>query len=62
MNEKYEDFLYVFHSTKAQRSNLENIINKSQINNIEIISDEKIKDHILKKSIFCCFKIWYYFS
>ena len=56
MNEKYEDFLYVFHSTKAQRSNLENIINKSQINNTEIISDEKIKDHILKKSIFAVSK------
>ena len=56
MNEKYEDFLYVFHSTKAQRSNLENIINQSQINNIEIISDEKIKDHILKKSIFAVSK------
>ena len=56
MNEKYEDFLYVFHSTKAQRSNLENFINKSQINNTEIISDEKIKDHILKKSIFAVSK------
>ena len=56
MNEKYEDFLYVFHSTKAQRFNLENIINKSQINNTEIISDEKIKDHILKKSIFAVSK------
>mgnify|MGYP001299622637 FL=1 len=56
MNEKYEDFLYVFHSTKAQRSNLENIVNKSQINNTEIISDEKIKDHILKKSIFAVSK------
>ena len=56
MNEKYEDFLYVFHSTKAQRSNLENIINKSRINNIEIISDDKIKDHILKKSIFAVSK------
>ena len=56
MNEKYEDFLYVFHSTKAQRSNLENIINKSQINNTEIISDDKIKDHILKKSIFAVSK------
>jgi len=56
MNEKYEDFLYVFHSTKTQRSNLEDIINKSQINNIEIISDEKIKDHILKKSIFAVSK------
>ncbi len=56
MNEKYEDFLYVFHTTKSQRSNLENIINKNQINNIEIISDEKIKDHILKKSIFAVSK------
>ena len=56
MNEKYEDFLYVFHSTKAQRTNLENRINKSQFNNIEIICDEKIKDHILKKSIFAVSK------
>ena len=56
MNEKYEDFLYVFHSTKSQRLILENLVNKSQINNIEIISDEKIKDHILKKSIFAVSK------
>ena len=48
MNEKYEDFLYVFHSTKSQRANLEKFSSKSQIKNIEIISDEKIKDHILK--------------
>ena len=56
MNEKYEDFLYVFHSTKSQRSYLESILNKNQIHNTEIISDEKIKDHILKKSIFAVSK------
>ena len=56
MNVKYEDFLYVFHSTKSQRSNLEKMRGESQINNIEIISDEKIKDHILKKSIFAVSK------
>ena len=56
MNVKYEDFLYVFHSTRSQRFNLEKMINESQINNIEIISDEKIKDHILKKSIFAVSK------
>ena len=56
MNEKYKDFLYVFHSTKIQRSNLERLINKSQVNNAEIISDEKIKNHILKKSIFAVSK------
>ena len=56
MNVKYEDFLYVFHSTRSQSFNLEKMINKSQIKNIEIISDEKIKDHILKKSIFAVSK------
>ena len=56
MNEKYKDFLYVFHSTKIQRSNLERLISKSQVNNTEIISDEKIKNHILKKSIFAVSK------
>ena len=56
MNVKYKDFLYVFHSTRSQSFNLEKMINKSQINNIEIISDEKIKDHILKKSIFAVSK------
>ena len=56
MNVKYEDFLYVFHSTKSQRFNLEKMTGESQITNIEIISDEKIKDHILKKSIFAVSK------
>ena len=56
MNDKYKDFLYVFHSTKSQKSNLEKLIKKSQIVNTEIISDEKIKDHILKKSIFAVSK------
>ena len=56
MNKKYDDFTYVFHSTKSQKYNLEKFLNKSQISNIEIISDEKIKDHILKKSIFAVSK------
>ena len=56
MNTKYNDFLYIFHSTKSQRSNLEELIKKSQIKNFEIISDEKIKDHILQKSVFAVSK------
>ena len=56
MNKKYEDFLYVFHSTKSQRSNLVRLISKSQITNTEIISDEKIKNYILEKSIFAVSK------
>ena len=56
MNKKYDDFIYVFHSTKSQKYSLEKFLNKSQISNTEIISDEKIKDHILKKSIFAVSK------
>ncbi len=56
MNEKYEDFLYVFHTTESQRSNLEKLLSNSSINNTEIISDEKIKNHILKKSVFAVSK------
>ena len=56
MNKKYDDFTYVFHSTKSQKYSLEKFLNKSQISNTEIISDEKIKDHILKKSIFAVSK------
>ena len=52
----FDNFLYIFHSTKSQRSNLEELIKKSQIKNFEIISDEKIKDHILQKSVFAVSK------
>ena len=48
MNKKYDDFTYVFHSTKSQKYSLEKFLNKSQISNIEIISDEKDKRSYLK--------------
>ncbi len=56
MNNKYEDFLYVFHTTQSQKSLIEKHLNKHNLKNIEIISDEKIKNHILKKSIFAVAK------
>ena len=56
MNEKYSDMTYVFHSTKEHSHLMQTYINQSELNNCEIVSDEKIKSHILYKSIFAVTK------
>ena len=56
MNEKYTDMTYVFHSTIEYSAFIKTFINKSKLNNCEIISDNKIKAHILHKSIFAVAK------
>ena len=56
MNEKYEDFSYVFHSTKEYSDLIQSYIKKNNLSNCEVISDDKIKNHILKKSIFAVSK------
>ncbi len=56
MNEKYRDFSYVFHSTKEYSDLIQLHIKKSNLNNCEVVSDNKIKNHILKKSVFAVSK------
>ena len=56
MNDKYTDMTYVFHSTKEYSELLQSYINKSDLSNCEIVSDDKIKSHILQKSIFAVAK------
>ena len=56
MNEKYDDFSYVFHSTKEYSDLIQSYVKKYNLNNCEVISDSKIKNHILKKSIFAVSK------
>ena len=56
MNEKYKDFTFVFHSTKEYSEFIQSIIKKNNLNNCEVISDNKIKSHILKKSVFAVSK------
>ena len=56
MNAKYNDFTYIFHSTNENFSLVKSHTSKSEIKNYEIISDEKIKSHILRKSIFAVSK------
>ncbi len=56
MNSKYSDMTYIFHSTKEYSELLQSYINQSDLNNCEIVSDDKIKSHILQKSIFAVAK------
>jgi lipid-A-disaccharide synthase len=56
MNENYKDFSYIFHSTKEYSDLIQSHIKENNLKNCQVISDEKIKNHILKKSIFAVSK------
>ena len=56
MNEKYTDMTYVFHSTREYLDLIQSFINESSLSNCEIVSDDKIKSHILQKSVFAVAK------
>ena len=56
MNKDNQDFIYIFHSTKQHSELIQNYIKVSNIKNCEVISDDKIKSHTLKKSIFAVAK------
>jgi len=56
MNEKYSDIIFVFHSTSQHSHLIHNLLSKERLSNCEVISDEKIKSHILKQSMFAVAK------
>ena len=56
MNDRYKDFIYIFHSTKENFKLIQSFIKSNEIMNCEVISDDKIKSHILQKSIFAVAK------
>jgi len=56
MNNKNKDFNFFFHSTNKFKNYLFDLLKKENILNVEIIVDEKIKNEILKKSIFAIVK------
>ena len=56
MNDRYNDFIYIFHSTKEHFELIQSFIKSNKILNCEVISDDIIKSHILQKSIFAVSK------
>jgi len=56
MNEKYSDFIFVFHSTKEYSDLIQSYLKNSNSKNCEVISDDEVKNHILQNSVFAVAK------
>ena len=56
MNEKYTNMFFIFHSTIEYSQLIKNLLTKENFKNCEVLSDEKIKSHVLKQSIFAVAK------
>ena len=56
MSKKYADMVYVFHSTIEHSKKIHFLISEKGLKNCHVISDEKIKNHVLSKSIFAVSK------
>ena len=56
MNEKNKDYLFVFHATEENKNSINDKLKITNLNNIEVISDENIKSQILSSSVFAVSK------
>jgi len=56
MNNKFNDYLFVFHATEENKIYINDYVKKTNLNNIEVISDENIKSQILSNSVFAVSK------
>ena len=56
MNKKFDNFTFVFHATDENKNLINVKISNSNLENVEVISDENIKKQILNNSIFAVSK------
>ena len=56
MNQKNNNYNFVFHATDDNKNLIKEHVKNSQLNNVEVLSDEKIKFEVLSKSIFAVAK------
>ena len=56
MNLKYNNYLFVFHSINENKNMINDKLKYSNLNNAEVVSNEKIKSEILLKSVFAVSK------
>jgi lipid-A-disaccharide synthase len=56
MNEKNENYLFVFHATDENKNFIKDKLKILNLNNTEVISDENIKSQILSSSVFAVSK------
>jgi len=56
MNIKSNNYNYIFHSTETYKDYLSKYLNNQKLSNVQVISDDKIKSAVIKKSIFAIVK------
>ncbi len=56
MNEKFKEYLFVFHATDESKNIIHNNLKSSNIKNIDVISNKNIKSQVLLNSIFAVSK------
>ena len=56
MNEKFNNYIFVFHATDKNKEAIVNFLKNSSLNNYQVISNDNIKSQILSKSIFAVAK------
>ncbi len=56
MNLKDNSYHYIFHSTQKFKEMIKNKLLIENLSNVEVVSDDKIKSQVLKKSIFAIVK------
>jgi len=56
MNDKFNDYLFVFHATEENKNYINDNIKTINADNIQVISDENIKLQILSNSVFAVSK------
>jgi len=56
MNKKFQDYLFVFHATEENQNLIIKKLKISNLQNVDVVSDENIKKRVLDKSIFAVSK------
>ena len=56
MNDKFNDYLFVFHTTEENKNFIHQQVETSNLDNVEVISEENIKSQILSSSVFAVSK------
>jgi Lipid A disaccharide synthetase len=56
MNKEYEDLKFIFHVNEIHKKIVLDYLKKSNLSNIDVISDEKLKNEILSRSFFAVSK------
>ena len=56
MNEKFNEYNFIFHATDQNKDLIKDEIKKTNFENVDVISDENMKSQILPNSIFAVAK------